>query len=322
MCTAVYYSNNYLGRNLDLFHRYKESVTITPCTFPLRYRYLGEDKNHFSAVGMATVADGFPLYYDGLNQHGLGICALNFVGYCKYTKPDPQKICLASHELIPYILTGMKSVAELRKNIAHISLTADPFSEEYKTAQLHYIVADRKDCVVLEPGEDGIRIYDNPIGVLTNNPSFDYHSENIRCYLNLTGEEVKNRFTDKLALSPFSGGTGAMGLPGDGSSSSRFVRAAFNLLNAERLTDENEAINQTFHILDSVAAIRGTVKNKDGSDMTQYSSVMSLKDGIYYYKTYSRSRITAVKLDNRIQKDSLISFPMRTEDDIFIENPR
>ena len=115
MCTAIYYSERFLGRNLDLCHRYRESVTLMPNEFRLKFRYLGENSRHNAVLGMATVVDGYPLYYDGFNQHGLGVCALNFVGYCKYTAPKPTGINLASFELIPYLLCNIKSVVIIQR---------------------------------------------------------------------------------------------------------------------------------------------------------------------------------------------------------------
>lgn len=320
MCTAIYYADRFLGRNLDLGYRYRESVCITPGGYPLRYRYYGTDSNHYRVIGMATVANGYPLYYDGMNEHGLGICALNFKGYCKYTKPDAKKLCLASFELIPYLLTKMKSVAEIKEKAASISLTDEAFSNDFPTPELHYIAADGNECIALEPREDGIRIYENPIGVLTNNPPFDYHKENLRCYLNLTADEVNDRFSNGLDMKPFSSATGAMGLPGDGSSASRFVRTAFNLRNADRMEKKSEAINQAFHILSSAEAIRGTVKEREGTYMTQYSSVMDLKTGTYYYKTYCRSIITSISFKKtKSGTNELIRLPLRTSEEFFEE---
>ena len=126
MCTAIYYPHKFLCRNLDLYHRYRESITLMPSGFCPEFRYLGKQGRHFAVLGMATVADGYPLYYDGFNQHGLGACALNFVGYCKYTPPKHNMINLASFELIPYLLCSMKSVSEVRSCIPHISLTSEP----------------------------------------------------------------------------------------------------------------------------------------------------------------------------------------------------
>ena len=163
---------------------------------------------------------------------------------------------------------------------------------------LHWMISDEKDCIVLEQTKEGLNVYDNPIGVLTNSPQFSYHLTNINNYLNLTPKDPKNRFSDKITLSTYGKGMGAIGLPGDNSPSSRFVRAAFNKLNSVSDKNEESSVSQFFHILDSVAMVRGSNITKDNKyDTTVYSCCMNTTKGFFYYKTYNNNQITAVKMN-------------------------
>lgn len=142
-----------------------------------------------------------------------------------------------------------------------------------------------------------MKIYENPFGVLTNNPPFDYHRVNMTNYMNLTAQSPRNRFAEELELSPYAQGMGAVGLPGDASSASRFVRAAFMKWNSAAPAEEQASVAQFFHILDSVAMIRGAVVTEQGTfDITTYSCCMNGRTGVYYYKTYDNSHLRTMDM--------------------------
>ena len=145
--------------------------------------------------------------------------------------------------------------------------------------------------------KEGLKIYENPYGVLTNNPPFPFHQMNLHNYLNLTADAPKNRFAKGVELETYGQGMGALGLPGDASPASRFVRAAFLKWNAKSEKEESANVSQFFHILDGVAMVRGTVITEEGKyDYTTYSCCVNAQTGVYYYKTYDDSRIRAAKL--------------------------
>ena len=201
-----------------------------------------------------------------------------------------------------------------------MNLVNIPFSQKLPLSPLHFLLADKRESIVLEPMADGLKIHENPIGVLTNNPPFDFHIHNLAQYRNLTREESENRFC-LLDLPPFSRGMGAIGLPGDLSSASRFVRAAFTKLNSVSGETEEENVSQFFHILDSVAQTRGCARVGKDFEITLYSSCCNTDKGIYYYTTYENRQITAISIHNEdLNGKELVSYPIIRNQRIYYGN--
>ena len=318
MCTAITFSRKdfYFGRTLDLERTYGEEVVISPRNFPIPFRQSPSLEHHYAIIGMAHVADGYPLYYDAVNEAGLCMAALNFPGFAQYRASIDGKDNVASFEFIPWVLGQYDSVAGVRELLPRLQLTGTPFSPELPTAQLHWIVADRTECITVEALADGIRVHENPIGVLTNNPPFDDQMFQLRNYMHLSPNPPHNHFSPDVDLKPYSRGMGAIGLPGDLSSQSRFVRAAFTKLNS--LCTEEESVSQFFHIMDSVSQTQGCCRLKDGScEMTQYTSCCNASQGVYCYTTYGNRRISAVDLHREdLEANRLLRFPLVTGEDI------
>ena len=314
MCTAITYKtkDHYFGRNLDLERSYNESVTITPRNYEFVFRKKGVLKNHFAIIGMAYVYDNYPLYYDATNEKGLSIAALNFPDNADYKAFDNAKDNITPFELIPWILGQCESVCDAKNLLGNISLLNENFNDELPLSPLHWIVSDRDTSITVESVKTGVKIYDNSVGVLTNNPTFDYHLFNLNNYMHLDVTEPKNKFSDNLDLEIYSRGMGALGLPGDLSSMSRFIRASFVKMNSVSKETETESISQFFHILKSVEMPRGCVElNNDLYEITIYSSCCNTDKGIYYYTTYDNSHINAVDM-NRVDLNSnkLIWYPL------------
>ena len=323
ICTAATYhtKDHYFGRNLDLEYCYREAVTITPRNFVLPFRHLAPITKHHAFIGMATIAENYPLYYDGTNEHGLSMAALNFPVSAKYYTPIERLHNLASFELIPWILGCCKSVAEAKKMLATTNITNTSFSHEYPCSPLHWIVSDAHASITVESTDRGLQIYDNPLGILTNEPEFPYHMTNLQNYLYLTNEEPVNRFAPDLRLKAYSRGMGGMGLPGDLSSASRFVKAAFTKMNSVSKNSESASISQFFHILGSVAQQQGCVKIGNLYEKTVYTSCCNTTRGIYYYSTYENSQITGVRLfATDLDEENLVTFPLVKGQQIRMEN--
>ena len=324
MCTAVTYKTKdfYFGRTLDYDASYGEEVTVTPRQFPLPFRDMGTLDRHYAIIGMAHVVDDYPLYFDGVNEKGLAMAGLNFVGYAHYGQTQPGKENVAQFEFIPWILAQCASVAEARERIEKINLTDTAFSDDLPPAQLHWIIADHHEAITVEAVEAGLRVYDNPAGVLTNNPPFDEQMFQLNNFMHLSPKPPENRFSEKLDLRAYSRGMGALGLPGDLSSQSRFVRAAFVKLNSRSGTMETESVSQFFHILESVAQPRGCCDLGDGSfERTIYSSCCNTDKGIYYYTAYDNHQITAVHLHREKLDDVfLVRYPLVLTEQIRCEN--
>ena len=323
MCTAILYKSkdHYFGRNLDLEYHYKENVTITPRDYPLPFRNGRKLKKHYAMIGMAVAEDGYPLYYDATNEWGLSVAALNFPGNAVYFPEAEGKDNITPFELIPWILAQCKNLQEARMKFDRLNITNIAFSNKYPLTPLHWMVSDSSASVVLEQTEEGLSVYENPVDVLTNNPPFPYHLYNLQNYLNVTAQEAENRFSKTVTITPHSRGMGGLGLPGDLSSSSRFVRAAFTTLNSVDDGSEEGSVSQFFHILDAVAQQRGCCRVRDGYEITQYSSCCNTNKGIYYYKTYDNSQITAIRMtDTNASGDTVITFPLVTRQQIRYEN--
>lgn len=323
MCTAISLlaNDHYFGRNLDLEYGYNETVTVTPRHFPLLFRHCNPIKQHYAFIGMATVVNNYPLYYEATNEHGLSAAALNFPQLAHYAKPIAGKQNIAVFEFIPWILSQFQTVDKIRSILPQLNLVDTPFSDDFAPTPLHFMVADHDRCLVLEPTAQGIRCYENPIGILTNAPEFSYHLTHLKDYQNLSPLPPDNHFFSDADMTPYSGAMGAVGLPGDWSSASRFVRGAFVKLNSPTLPSENENVNQFFRILQSVAMPMGSVQIKPGLyDLTRYSCCCNTRTGKYYYTTYSNCRITCVDMHNTdLSSTNLSIYPLRNDPDILKE---
>lgn len=324
MCTAVTYKTNdfYFGRTLDIPASYGEEVTIAPRNYPFRFLNKGTVEKHYAMIGMAHISDGYPLYYDAVNEKGLAMAALNFVGNAYYRENLSNKDNIAQYEFIHWILCQCDSVKSARNMIERINITGTPFNESMPVAQLHWIIADEIQSITVESVKDGIKIYDNSVGVLTNNPPFDEQIFNLNNYMNLSVHNPQNNFSDKLDLNAYSFGMGALGLPGDLSSQSRFVRAAFVKSNSLSGKSEEESVNQFFHILGSVDQQRGCCEVETGKyEISFYTSCCNTDKGIYYYTTYENHQITAVDMNKEnIDSESLIHYPLIKTERIRHEN--
>lgn len=324
MCTAITYQtkDHYFGRNLDLEYSYNETVTVTPRNYPFRFRKIGTLQTHYALIGMATVVDDYPLYYEATNEKGLSMAGLNFPGIATYYPEDSDRDNVTPFELIPWILGQCETVAQAKVLLGKLNLVKINFSDAFPLSPLHWILADRNESIILEPMPDGLKIYDNPVGVLTNNPPFDYQMYHLATFMNLSRHPAENRFSDQIELHPYSLGLGSAGLPGDLSSASRFVKAAFTKLNSLSGTSESESISQFFHILGSVAQQRGLVRVRDDKyEFTLYSSCCNTDQGIYYYTTYENRQITAVDM-HRCDLDGCkpITYPLITGQQIRMQN--
>ncbi len=326
MCTAITYKtkDHYFGRTLDYEVSYGQKVVITPRKYPFVFRKMGRLEMHYAMIGMAVVVDGYPLYYDATNEKGLSMAGLNFPGNADY-KPESENVDnIAPFELIPWILGQCGTIAEVREKLSHLNLVNIHFSEQFPLSPLHWLISDQEESITVESVKDGLKVYDNPIGVLTNNPPFDYQMMNLNNYMGLSTDEPVNRFSKKLNMSIYSRGMGALGLPGDLSSVSRFVRAAFTKLNSVSGDSESESISQFFHILGSVEQQRGCVR-MDGNlyETTIYTSCCNTDKGIYYYTTYDNSQITGVDMcQEDLDGTEVVSYPLVVEQQVRMEKQK
>lgn len=321
MCTASNYitKDHYFGRNFDYEISYNERVTVTPRNYKFEYRLIDDIETHYAIIGVAAGVDGYPLYYDACNEEGLSIAGLNFQGNAAYLEEKEGMVNITPFEFIPYILGTFSNVSEVKKALENINLVNINFSEELPLSPLHWMISDDTGAIVVEPLEDGLKVYDNPVGVLTNNPPFDKQLFTLNDYRSLSNRNPENTFSKDFDLDEYSRGMGAIGLPGDLSSSSRFAKVAFTRANSFSGDSEEESVSQFFHILGSVEQQNGCtfINDPDLYEYTIYTSCYNTNKAVLYYRTYSNSQITAVKLMNEdLDSSELINYKLETEEQI------
>lgn len=311
MCTALTYQNGdfYFGRNLDLEVGFNQSVAITPRNYSF-VRANGEKiLTHYALIGMATVFEGYPLYADASNEYGLSMAGLNFPQNAKYAPYNKDKDNIAPYEFILVVLSTCKDLKEAKQLLENLNLYEATY-QSFPLAPLHFIISDKSGSLVVESQSDGLHIYDNPFGILTNNPPFYYHLENVKNYMGLKAQNAANTLSDKLDLRTYCEGMGALGLPGDASSPSRFIKALFHKFTSKNEPSEEANLSQFMYILDSVKMIKGSViTENDHHDITLYSSCINTTKGIYYYKTYDNPTLRAIDMSKEdLDTDKVITY--------------
>lgn len=324
MCTAVTYKTKdfYFGRTLDYEFSYGDEITITPRNYAFNFRHTGKVDSHYAIIGMAHIAENYPLYYDAINEKGLGMAGLNFVGNAVYSDVAEEKENVAQFEFIPYILSQCANIYEVKEKLSNINITNTRFSEKFPCAELHWIIADRNGAITVEAMSDGLHIYDNEVGVLTNNPPFNQQMFLLNNYMGLSPKQPENLFAKGVNLQTYSRGMGAIGLPGDLSSASRFAKVAFTKLNSISEDTEMESVSQFFHILGAVDQQRGCCEVADGKyEITLYTSCCNASKGIYYYTTYENHQINAVDMNKTdLESSELTRYTPITSQQINFQN--
>ena len=316
MCTVIsdVKKLHLFARTLDLEYSFDEQVVIVPRGFELEF--LREKIiSNFAIIGTCHIESGTPLFYDGMNEYGLCMATLNFPSFAYYSNAKNGFINIASFELIPFILRQCKDCQGALSLLKRINITNDSFSEKLLHTPMHWIIADKTSCFVLEPNENGLEIFENPYRVLTNAPGFNFHSQNLCNYMGLNSTNPSNTLDSLVDLKAYSRGLGAFSLPGDFSSSSRFIRAVFCKSHTGIYNDE---ICRMFNVLNTVFVPYGSVKtDTDMSVFTVYSCVMCADTGNYYFSTYENKRVCCVRLhDVNLNANSLFIYDMNFENEV------
>ena len=324
MCTAISDRKNgfLFGRTLDLEISYGERIILTPRHKILDFLHQPPAPEHHAILGIGILFEDFPLYFDAINESGLAIAALNFPRSAVYREKKEGVRNLASFEVIPYILSHCDTLAAAKELAKDLNITKESVSEELPTSPLHWIISDKHGSAVLESDADGVRVYDDPFGILTNEPPFPYHQANIASFSALSSAPPENKLAPGIELTLHSRGMGAFGLPGDFSSASRFVRAAF-LQNHTDTASGTEAVSRFFHVMDSLAVPRGAVKTDSGKSVyTVYTSCASPEQMTYYFTTYSSRRIRAYSPEEKaLSGEQIQSAPIFEREEIYSFDP-
>ncbi len=329
MCTGLTLKTkdgyHLFGRSMDLEYAFNQAPHLVPRNFT--YTNVVDNTTHktkYAIIGMATSINNHPLFAEAFNEKGLGCAGLNFPGYAHYEEEvKEEKVNLGVYDVILYILSNFEKVEQVKEAIKNVNIVNKEFQRGLQVPTLHWIVSDKYgNCIVIEKTKDEFKIFDNEIGVLTNSPTFDYHITNLRQYIglqNINPSEVK--WSD-LELKPLGQGVGMVGVPGDFSPPSRFVRTSFLKSNINLKFDEMDSIKEFFHILANVSMVSGSVVTPEGkNDITQYISCMNQDKGIYYYKTYNNNRINAVDMHKEdLDRSDMKIFEYLDKQDINYQN--
>ncbi len=323
MCTAIslHGARHLFGRTLDLERSYGESAVIIPRKFAHRFLYEKSGDGSLAIIGVAHIADGVPLLYDALNEYGLYAAGLNFPREAVYTGYEEGKKNLASFEVIPYVLSTCKNLASAIAVLENANVVDDSYSSSLPSTPLHWFFGDVNGAVTVEPTSCGLKIYENPFGVMTNSPDFKSHILNLSNYMQCTSSPPKNSICPSVSLPRYSRGLGGFGLPGDFSSESRFVRAVF--AKNHTVCQNFSEISSFFHIMDSISVPLGCILTEENQPVsTVYTSCADLEGGEYFFTTYKNRRIKRLSFKSEnLSSASLITYPMESEEDIDCLNP-
>ena len=313
MCTGIRFDdkngNMYFGRNLDWSVGYGERVIITPRGYKYKSAFLGEIGNSPALIGMGIIAENTPLYFDCANENGLAIAGLNFPGYAKYeTGPVDGKINVAAYEFPLWVALNFKTVDEAEKALRDVAIVAKPINDQYPVSELHWIIGDAKRSIVVEYTEKGMEIFKNDVDVLTNQPGYGWHKENLRNYMNLFPQMPKEVKWQNAKMVPFGSGSLMRGLPGGFYSTDRFIRVAYLNMHYPAQSDEATNVSRLFHTLTGVAMIDGGAQMSDGAyEKTIYTGGYSTLTQTYYYNTYEDPAIKSVAMiDQDLDSTELI----------------
>ena len=313
MCTGVRFSGKdgamYFGRNLDWSCGYGEKVVITPRGYKYSSAFLGE-MGGVAVIGMGIIAENIPLYFDCANEHGLAVAGLNFPGYASYAPSVVNsKTNVAAYEFPLWVTLNFKTVDEVLKALKDVVIVAKPINEQYSVSQLHWMIGDKERSIVVEYTSRGMEIFENEVDVLTNQPGYAWHRENLRNYMNLGFEEPEKVNWGKAELKPFGTGSLLRGLPGGFYPTDRFVRVAYFNTHYPMQRAEAANISRLFHTLAGVAMIDGAAAMTDGKfEKTIYTGGYSTAAQTYYYNTYEDFAIKSVAMkDYELDSGELIT---------------
>ena len=302
MCTGIRFvddfGNMYFGRNLDWSCSYGERVVITPIGYSPKSPFGVVGQIRHPIIGMGIVQQDVPLYFDCANDAGLAVAGLNFPGYASYAPaPIEGKTNIAAYEFPLWVVANFETVDEVEEALADAVIVDKPINDMFPSSLLHWIVGDASRSIVVEYTEAGMQVFHDDFDVLTNQPGFAWHAENVRNYLNVTPDVPERKSWRTAELSAYGSGGGMRGLPGDYYSTSRFVRVAYLNAHYPQKAGEEENVSRLFHTLTGVAMIDGAARMTNGEfELTIFTGGVSCRTNTYYYSTYEDPAIKSVAL--------------------------
>lgn len=297
MCTGIRFTSSdgqmYFGRNLDWNEQFGQGVVVTPQRFNVPYAFIEAAPTKHGIIGTAVTLEGFPLYFDCGNSAGLGCAGLNFPGYAQYeAEAIDGKTNVAAFEFPLWICANFSTVDEVEAALKDVAIVSKAPGGGFGVSLLHWLIGDVQRSIVVEYMADGLHVYHDDVDTLTNQPTFDWHRENLRNYLNCQSRFVPEVTWDAEKLVPFGSGGNMRGIPGDFYSPSRFVKAAYLNANYPKKPSEAENVSRLFHTLGNVSMVEGAAQMENGQfEFTLYTSCFSAKTQQYYFSTYEDATI-------------------------------
>ncbi len=311
MCTALTLMTDqkevFFGRSMDFSYAIEPGVFAVPeafewsdilgnAKFQNKYRFIGIGQE----LDLGQGAEKKLVFVDGVNQEGFAAATLYFPGYAHYSSAAENvgKPALAALEVVHYLLGQCSSVDEVEDAIRSVEIISVENSVTKMDTPLHWIATDKSGkCIVIEQTKKGLDVWDNPVGVLTNSPDFNWHLTNLRNYMNASTQQDAHVQWADATLTPFGNASGTDVLPGGYTPPARFVRTAFQRAHAQIPKSREEAVTMCFHLIENVMIPKGIViTNNDTVDFTRYVSFMNTQTCEYFFKTYDNNQIITAKL--------------------------
>lgn len=329
MCTGlslVTKDNKHLfGRNLDVPATYGQAVHIVPRNYDW-FNIVSDETytSKYACIGMGIVVDRLPLLFDAVNEKGLAGAGLNFTHFAKFNeKAVDGKTNISGSTFLYWALSNFSNLDELKEALKQLIITNIPVKEGLPVAGLHWMFTDLSGkSIVIEYMEDGMHVYDNPVGALTNDPTFPWHLTNLCQYVTLDTKTPAPKQFGEYVAKPFGHGLNMCGIPGDASPAARFVRTVYFRDTVVEADDEVSGVSAFFQVLTGVTVIKGSEIDPNGDmNYTVYKSCMCQESGTYYYTDYKNRRISAVCLSKAdLDGKEIISFEYQGKQDILFQN--
>lgn len=312
MCTAITLQSvkgeNFFGRTMDFSYDIRPGIYIIPKNYKW-YSNVTTERcvDHYGFISMGEDKGGMLGFFDGVNEKGFAAAALYFKGYAYYDLPINNKKPIASLDFLHYILGNCCSIDSLKALVKNVIIVGqiDPVTKT--VAPLHWIVTDRSGkCAVVEQTKTGLKVIDNPIGVMANSPDFSWQMTNLRNYMSTSVKQSNEANWGDVSLTPFGQGGGSTNLPGGFTSPERFTRAAFLKTHIEVPKNSSEIVMECFHIMNSVSIPKGIVITDRGTyDYTKYIAFINTNACEYYFKTYENDEIMTISLNDYSKYNSM-----------------
>jgi choloylglycine hydrolase len=282
-------------------------------------------KNKYAFTGI--IAAGLPYATDGLNETGLTVGMLFYPGFAEYQSADASShaATLINADVANYILGNFRTVAEVETAISHTRVVKSVDLEKKfgMPLPLHFVVTDATGAsIVIEYTKGQLNIFDNAVGVLTNSPSYDWHLLNLRNYANLQPTSLPPRSINGVSLAPFGAGSGMLGLPGDFTPPSRFIRAVAFVHTMEPVANAQAGISAASAMLNNFDIPKGLIREGTADNpvlgYTQWSTIADTRDKVYYYWTAYDRRMRSIALTKvNLNGTKIVTLPLdkvRVED--------